>query len=76
MKKIYQYRNVKHLKYMPSSGNLTMNIVGSDDDYVTQVNNVEMDVLKFNFSSFFLSIPLSFNSFFPFFSKYIIFYTK
>jgi len=50
MKKIYQYRNVKHLKYIPSSGKLTMNIEGSDDDYVTQVNNVEMDVLSNDYS--------------------------
>ncbi|OYT29224.1 hypothetical protein B6U98_03010 [Thermoplasmatales archaeon ex4572_165] len=49
MKKVYQYRNVKHLEYIPSSGKLTMNIDGSDDDYVTQANNVEMDILSQDF---------------------------
>jgi len=34
---------------MPSSGKLTMNIEGSDD-YVTQVNNVEMDALSNDYS--------------------------
>ena len=50
MREIYQYRNVKHLEYIPSSGKLTMNVEGSNDDYITQANNVETDVLSLDYS--------------------------
>ena len=45
MKEIFQYRNVNHLEYIPNSKKVTMNILDSNDDYISQVDGIELDEL-------------------------------
>lgn len=51
MKDIYQYRQVRHIEYIPGSGKLKMNLVDSKDDYITQANAIELDVKNQDFKN-------------------------
>ena len=51
MKDIYQYRNVKQLEYKTGSGKLKMNLEGTMDDYVSQVNDIELDFKNQDFKN-------------------------
>ena len=49
IKEIYQYRNVMHINYIPHSKKLTMNIQDTNDDYVSQADEIDMDAFSDEF---------------------------
>jgi len=49
MSDTYQYRKVKNLEYIPQSGKIKMNVAGSNNDYISQVDKIQMAMEKTDF---------------------------
>ena len=40
----YQYRKVRRFEYIPQSGKIKMNLEGTNNDYISQVDQIQMEM--------------------------------